>query len=95
MKFDCQQLAATSNQWKSWYAARIICFYKSSNRNCTISTGIPNLGVWCEKKIQKDFRSRTKNPTLTANPSVLRNSILTPQPWLHITSRGWEKVGSK
>jgi len=40
---------ATSNQWKSWYTARILCFNKSFKRNCTISTGIPDFGVWCKK----------------------------------------------
>jgi len=30
---------ATSNQWRSWYTARILCFNKSFKRNCTISTG--------------------------------------------------------
>jgi len=30
---------ATSNQWKSWYTARITCFNKSFRRNCTISAG--------------------------------------------------------
>jgi len=35
---------ATSSQCKSWYTtSRIICFNKSFKRNCTISTGIPNL----------------------------------------------------
>ena len=36
----------------------ILCFNKCFNRNCTISTEIPNLGVWCEKIIQLKFRSR-------------------------------------
>jgi len=34
---------ATSNQWKLWYTARILCFNKSFKRNCTISTGIPSI----------------------------------------------------
>ena len=29
-------------------AQQEICFNKSFERNCTISTGIPNLGVWCK-----------------------------------------------
>jgi len=33
---------ATSNQWISWYTARITCFNRSFKRNYTISTGIPN-----------------------------------------------------
>ena len=28
--------------------ARILCFNKSFKRNCIISTGIPNFGVWCK-----------------------------------------------
>jgi len=31
-------------------AQQDICFNKSFKRNCTISTGIPNLGVWCKKR---------------------------------------------
>ena len=50
---------ATNTQWKSWYTTRIICINKSFIRNCAISTGIANLGVWY-KNIQLDFRSRTK-----------------------------------
>jgi len=40
---------ATSNQWKSWCTARIICFNKIFKRNCTISTGFPNFRGWCKK----------------------------------------------
>ena len=40
---------ASNTHLKSWYTARIICFNKSFIRNCTISTGIPNIGVWCKK----------------------------------------------
>jgi len=29
-------------------AQQEICFNKTFKRNCTISTGIPNLGVWCK-----------------------------------------------
>jgi len=36
------------NQWKLWYTARNLCFNKSFKRNCTISTGILNLRVWCK-----------------------------------------------
>ena len=42
-------LVATSNQAKSWYKATILYFNKSFKRNCTISTGIPSLGVQCKK----------------------------------------------
>ena len=40
---------ATSNQWKLWCTTRILCCNKSFQRNCTTSTGIPNLGAWCKK----------------------------------------------
>jgi len=36
MKLAVKNFLATSNQWKSWYTARIICFLKSFKRNCTI-----------------------------------------------------------
>jgi len=36
------------------------CFNKSFKRNCTISTGIPNVGVRCKKMIQLDIRSRSR-----------------------------------
>jgi len=61
---------ATSNQWKSWYIARIICFHNSFKRNYPISTRIPNLGVWCTKRMQLDFwnhSSRTKKSDSNAN----------------------------
>jgi len=44
-----KNFVATNTQWKSWYIATIICFNKSFIRNCTISTGILNSGVWCKK----------------------------------------------
>jgi len=37
------------NKWKSWCRAINLCFNKSFKRNCTISTGNPNLGAWCKK----------------------------------------------
>jgi len=43
-----KNFVATNTQWKSWYTARILYFNKSFARNCTDSTGIPNLGV-CSK----------------------------------------------
>jgi len=39
LKFACHQFVATNNQWKSWCAARILCFDKTCERNCTVSTG--------------------------------------------------------
>jgi len=42
---------ATNTQWKSWQTARILYFKKCFKRNCTISTGIPNFGMWCKKKM--------------------------------------------
>jgi len=41
-KLKITNFVATSNQRKFWSTARIICFNKSFQRNCTISTGIPN-----------------------------------------------------
>jgi len=38
-KLKLANFVATSSQWKSWYTARILCFNKSFQRNCTISTG--------------------------------------------------------
>jgi len=61
------------SQWKSWRAARNICFSKSFKRNCTISTGIPSLRVWCEKWSNWTYGVgvEQKNPTPTR--SVVRN----------------------
>jgi len=42
-------------------------FNKSFKRNCTISTGIPKLGVWCKKMIQFDPRSRKKTSDCDAD----------------------------
>ena len=61
MKFGCQ------NEWKSW--CREICFNKSFNRNCAISTGIPNLGVWFKRWSDWTSGVGQKSPT----PSVVRN----------------------
>ena len=51
-----------------------ICLNKSFKRKCTISTGIPNLGVWC--KIWSNWTCVVgvgqKNPT----PNVVRNPTL-------------------
>jgi len=69
---------ATSIQWKSWYTATILCFNKSFKRHCTISTGIPNLGVWCKKIIQLNFR------TLGRTTIRLRHWLLVSLGiWLH------------
>jgi len=98
MYFGCQQFVATSNQWKSRYRARILCFNKSFKRNCKISTGIPDLGVQRKNdSIGHWSRSSTKNPTPTPTPSVLRNptpsknlrllAIPTPTPQLCCTGR--------
>jgi len=57
-------------------AQQEICFNKSFKRNSTISTGIPNLEVWC--KTWSNWTSGLgvgqKNPT----PSVVRNPTPTP-----------------
>ena len=70
MKFGCK------SQWKSWFTARNICFNKSFKRNCTISKGIPNLGLSCEKLSNWAPGARQKNPTPIA--SVVRNPSPTP-----------------
>ena len=51
-RFAVNNFVATSSQWKSWYKARILFFNKSLKRNCTISTGIPNLwaGLWSRSR---------------------------------------------
>jgi len=65
--------AAISNQWKSWCTARILCCNKSFQRNCTISTGIPDLKVRCKKWFNWTSGGGVgqKNPTPTS--SVLSN----------------------
>jgi len=43
---------ATSNQWKSWCAARIICFNKDSKEIGPFQQArvrIPNIGLRCKK----------------------------------------------
>jgi len=46
------------------YTARNLCF----KRNCTISTGIPNLGVWCKNDpsghTESDKKIRLRRPVL-------------------------------
>ena len=54
-----------------WCTARNLCFNKSFKRNCTISTLIPNLGVWCKKWFIWTLGVGEKNPTPT--PSVVKN----------------------
>jgi len=53
------------------YTARNLCFNKSFKRNCTISTGIPNLGVWCEK--WSNWASGVGQKNSTPTPSVVMN----------------------
>jgi len=67
--------AAISNQWKSWCTARILCCNKSFQRNCTISTGIPDLKVRCKKWFNWTSGGGVgqKNPTPTS--SVLSNRL--------------------
>jgi len=60
MKLAVNNFLGTWTQWKLWYTARILCFKTSFKRNCTISTGIPNLKLCCKKTIQLNFRSWTK-----------------------------------
>ena len=58
---------------KCW-VARTRKYLIALNGNCTISTGIPNLDVWCKKWSNWTYGVGQKNPTPT--PSVVRN--LTP-----------------
>jgi len=62
---------ATSNQWKSWNTARILCINKSFKRNGIISTGMPNSAMWFKKWSNwTSSRSRTKKigPDSTQKP---------------------------
>jgi len=100
---DCDSLAsrerslavnnsvATSNYWRSWRTAGILCFNKSFRRIVPFQQArarIPSLGVRCKNRFKMNFRSknRIKNPT----PSFLRDLtppknlrlLATPTPWL-------------
>jgi len=59
-------------------------FQQSFKRNCTISTGIPNLGVWCKKMIQLDIGVGVgqKNPTPTPPKNLKLHT--TPQPKIKV-----------
>jgi len=48
MKFGCQHFCSelAINRPTNHGAQQELCFNKSFKRNCTISTGIPHLGVW-------------------------------------------------
>ena len=71
---------------ESWYAARNLCF----KRNCSISTGIRNLGVWSkndptghpesDKKSDSDFQCCQKSDS-TQNLRLLTTPA--PQPWFN------------
>jgi len=54
-------------------AQQEICFNKSFKINCTISTGIPNFGVWYKNDPigHPESESDKKNPTPA--PKVVRN----------------------
>jgi len=82
---------ATSNQRKSWHAARIFCFNKSFERNYAISTGIPNLKVLCKKSFNWTVGVGQKNRTPTPTPSVLRNPTL---PTLTPPKNLWTQPGN-
>jgi len=66
---------ATSDQWKSWCTARIICFNKSFIRNCTTSTGTSNLEVLCQKWFDWTSGVGVSWQKPTPTPSVLRNQF--------------------
>jgi len=54
------------------------CFNKGFKRNCTISTGIPNLGVWCKKWSNWTSGVGVGQKNQTPTPSVVRNPTPTP-----------------
>ena len=58
-------------------------FQQSFKRNCTISTGIPNLGVWCEKWSNWISRVGQKNPTPTPTPPTNLRLLTTLAPTPH------------
>jgi len=60
-------------QWKSCWTARNPCFKKSFKRNCTISTGIPNLRVWFKKWSNWTSGIEVGEKNATPTPSVVRN----------------------
>jgi len=55
-----------------WSTARNLCFNKSFKRNCTISTGIPKLGVSCEKWSNWTSSVGVGQKIPTPTPSVVR-----------------------
>ena len=76
--------SSTKREWNSAVkingnrgAQQEITVSASFKRNCTISTGIPNLGVWCKKWSNRTsgVAVRQRNPT----PSVVRNPNPTPR----------------
>ena len=83
IKFGCQ------NQWKSWCTARSLYFNECFKRNCTISTGIPNLGVWCKKRSNWTCGVGQKILLSTPTLSVVRNR--TPGKNLRLRNPGFLK----
>ena len=86
MKFGCQQFCSNYNEWKSLYTARILCFNKNF-KNRTISTGIPSLGLRCEKWSNWTSGVGQKNPT--PFPSVVMNPTPPKQLRLFATPQLW------
>ena len=84
IKFGCCQ-----NQWKSWCTARSLYFNECFKRNCTISTGIPNLGVWCKKRSNWTCGVGQKILLSTPTLSVVRNR--TPGKNLRLRNPGFLK----
>jgi len=73
-----KNFVASNITWKSWYKARSLCFNKSITRNCTISTGIPNLGVWHKKWSNWTSGVGVGQKNSTPTPSAARNPTPTP-----------------
>jgi len=63
-------------------AQQEICFNKSFKRNCTISTGIPNLGIGNSCDVKNNPigypESESDKKSTTPTPSVVRNPTPTP-----------------
>jgi len=58
--------------------AGIVCFNKTFKRNSTISTGIPNLGVWCKgwSNWTSGVGRRSRTPSVLRNPTPPKNPRL-------------------
>jgi len=60
MKFGCQQFCSNEHSAEIVLHSKNSLFEKNFRRNLTISRGIPNLGVWCKKWSNLDFRNQSQ-----------------------------------